>query len=438
MDNNYGYLKRAWSELTSVTGWWQPIAILTLVAAIPVVGLLIVCGYMLDWAREAAWGMDRPLRRKADHIGRWLKWGFFASIIVFVWGIVPDIAQWLLGWIPVLGWIIALACFVASIVFSVLSMVGAVNMSIYDRFKAGFQVKRIFGMAKRDVDGLLRCFGIGLLSLIPVFLAFIIVLGPLLASLGIYGVSSSTMLDSAVNVHSDAVSALAGIGIFTSWGVFAIIVLFVAGFFVIVCMALEYRAFGYWVAQFEPAKWNGIDAPMPHEPGYVPPAPAGAAANAAASQGTTFNDVAESAAAAAATAGAFVKEKAASAADAAKTAAEGLKADHVEPDDGQPLEAEVVSVEDAVAGAIEGEAGAAAPEAPEADATPVADAAPAADAADVPAAPESAAPESDAPAAPESDTSEAAPDEPAPAFCTACGTPVKEGQNFCVNCGAKL
>lgn len=464
MDANAGYLKRAWNDLTSVKGWWQPIAILTLVTLIPVVGGLIVAGYLLDWAREGAWGMNRPPRRKADHIGRWLKWGFFAAVIGFVWAIVPDAVQWLLGWIPLIGWLIAIACVAAALVFDVLATVGAVNMTIYDRIKAGFQVKRIFGMAKRDVNGLVRCFGVSLLRWVPMFIAGLLVLGPLLSSMGIYGVSTSTMLDSAVNVHQDAAALLTGVGIFMSWGVFAVIVLFVAGFAYLVCDALMYRAYGYWVAQFQPAKWSGIDSPMPHEPGYVPPAPtAGAAAGSttnaapaseASRQETTFGDVAESAAAAAATAGAYVKEKAGHAAEAAKSAAEGFKAGPVEPDDDKPLEAQVVSVEDASAGELEGETAAVedAAEQGAADESAVADGGVAAetpaDAAPV------ASPEEEAPAA---EPTAAAPEEPAavetseveapanagpeaaaPVACPGCGYAVKEGQKFCVNCGAKL
>ena len=48
MEKTTGYLGRAWRDLTSEQGWWQPVVILALVNLIPIVGPLIVVGYMLD------------------------------------------------------------------------------------------------------------------------------------------------------------------------------------------------------------------------------------------------------------------------------------------------------------------------------------------------------------------------------------------------------
>ena len=70
MEKTTGYLSRAWHDLTSDKGWWQPIVILALVTLIPIVGPLIVVGYMLDWGREAAWGMSRGLPRTVGSVGK--------------------------------------------------------------------------------------------------------------------------------------------------------------------------------------------------------------------------------------------------------------------------------------------------------------------------------------------------------------------------------
>ena len=71
MEKTTGYLGRAWRDLTSEQGWWQPVVILALVNLISVVGPLIVVGYMLDWGREAAWGMSRGLPRTV--LSLWLR-----------------------------------------------------------------------------------------------------------------------------------------------------------------------------------------------------------------------------------------------------------------------------------------------------------------------------------------------------------------------------
>lgn len=400
---NKGYLKRAWSELTAEQGWWKPMFILALVVFIPVVGTFVAMGYLLDWGREAAWGMTRPPRRKADQIGRWLKWGFFAWIFMVVWALPFNLIDVLFGGgTTMLGNLISLACALCQIVACVLATVASVNMAIYDRFKAGFQVKRVWGMAKKDAGGLVRCVGIELLQLVPFIVLCIILIGPLMAMAGTSGsyMYGNTMLYGAVNVNATT-GALASLGALGSWAIFALVVLYALSVCIAICQALAYRAYGYWVAQFQPAKWGGIDAAMPHEPGYVPPAASTgtAAANASCgsagqSSATTFGDVAESAAAAAATAGAFVKERAEHAADAAKTAAEGFKAEHVDVDADKPVEAEVVAVENEAAGSLEQVASNL------------------------------------------EDTSKAAAD--AQATCPSCGAQVEPQHKFCTNCGAKL
>lgn len=419
MEKTTNFLSRAWHDLTSVKGWWQPVAILTLVMCIPVVGSLFVTGYLLDWGREGAWGMTRSITRKVGDAGKRLKWGFFAVVISLVWMLPIEIVGSVLGLIPFVGVLFAIICNVLLIIAAVVVNVASVNMSIYDRIKGGLQFKRILGMAKMDAGGLARCFGISLLTLIPLFIGFAIcalVFGPVL--FGVVGTVSTTYSGSAFDysmfddtigyggLHGSEIAVI--LGMLGAMGV-GILVLLVIGYFVAffctVCSALAVRAYGYWVGQFKPQYWGGIEDPMPHEPGYHGPDPASGAQSAYArvedkmppsdpknepepgADEVTFNEVKETAAAAAVAAGTFAKEKAGQVAESVKEtagdvatsvkeAASNLKPEPTEGD-AQALEAEVVEVAD---------------EAPEG--------------------------------------------EPAPKYCMNCGTKLTESYKFCPKCGA--
>ncbi|MGN0960208.1 MAG: DUF4013 domain-containing protein [Coriobacteriales bacterium] len=402
MEKTTGYLSRAWHDLTSDKGWWQPIVILALVNLIPIVGPLITTGYMLDWGREAAWGMSRGLPRTVGSVGKRLKWGFFAIVIVFCWVIPLSIVGGILAVIPLLGWLVAIAAEVCCLVAATIACAGCIRMTIYDRIKGGLQFSRILKMAKLDAPGLACCFGISLLSAVPAIIGACLIMVGVLPAAGLAsyaGYGATGMLSEGV-----AVTAAVGAGLFGA--IFAFVVAVAIAICSVGAQALSYRAYGYWVGQFQPAKWGGIEEPMPFEPGYRPHAAAAPSSNVGADEGyESFQDAAAAAGAAAAAAGAYVKEHAEQAAEAVTEAAAGFKAEHVEPEDksDEPLEAQVVSVENAAGAELEEPAQAAEAEKP-------------------------------AGAEPEEGTGEL--DEPA--RCANCGAAAEPHHKFCTNCGQPL
>lgn len=84
-----GYFSRSWEAFRSTEGWFAKICVLALVAFIPILGPIVVSGYLLGWARDAAWGMDNPLPRKVfgNEDGRLYRRGLFAWIISLVMGL---------------------------------------------------------------------------------------------------------------------------------------------------------------------------------------------------------------------------------------------------------------------------------------------------------------------------------------------------------------
>ncbi|MGN0073283.1 MAG: DUF4013 domain-containing protein [Coriobacteriales bacterium] len=413
MEKTTGYLGRAWRDLTSEKGWWQPVVILALVSLIPIVGGLIMLGYLLDWGREAAWGMDRGLPRKVGSVGKRLKWGFFAMVIICCWVIPLSIVGGILGIIPLLGWLIVIVAEVCCLVTATIACAGCIRMTIYDRIKGGLQFSRIFKMATLDAPGLACCFGISLLSAVPAIVGSVLVMIGLLPAAGLLGYAGST----GTGMLSSGVAIAAGVGASLVGGIFVIVVLIAIQLCSVALQAMAYRAFGYWVGQFQPAKWGGIEDPMPFEPGYRPHEQASPSPNVGADEGyETFQDAATAAGAAAAAAGTYVKEHAEQAAEAVSEAAAGFKTEHTEPAADEPVEAEVVSVESANAGELEEPQGPAEPAEAETET-------PAASGSDAAGAEESAAKQPEAEAAP---------------ACPSCGAPVEPNHKFCTNCGQQL
>lgn len=331
MNSNQGYLGRAWRDLTQDPKWWQPILILSLVNLIPIVGSMITTGYLIDWAREGAWGMDRAFTRKVGDAGRRLKWGFFAVIISICWVLPISIIGELFAIVPVVGWLIAVVANVCVLIAGVIATAATVRMSIYDRFGAGLQIGRMMTLAKRDAGGLARCFFISLLKAIPVIIGCVIIFiafAPLLAGLSFTNADMYT-----TDVTLGFATAIMG------GGLLAVLVTFVIMFVMMVavtaCDALAWRAFGYWTAQFEPAKWNGMYDPMPFESGYV--GRTGAVASNPADEPepeaapADFAKTKEQVTAAASAVGAAAAAAAGKAADKASEVAEGFKTEKVDP-----------------------------------------------------------------------------------------------------------
>ncbi len=431
MESNQGYLSRAWHDLTQDPKWWQPILILSLVSCIPIVGGLFVAGYLLDWGREGAWGMTRGITRKVGDATKRLKWGFFAVVISICWTLPVSIIGNILSAMPVLGIILYIASYVCTLILGVIAMGANIRMTIYDRIGAGLQFKRIWNMARKDAGGLARCFCISLLEVVPVIVMVIIILiacGPVLIASGTGAYMGTSM--SYVDNTAALVTALIGGGLLITLIVF--VLCFVALVAYTTCEALAYRAYGYWIAQFEPAKWNGMDDPMPFEPGYVArQAPVPPQADDAANTESGFEKTVDAAAAAVAAAGATAAAAAQKAAASAAQAAQGFKTEAVNSDDtaaqeaAEPavVEAEVVGVQDVSA-----------------DAAPASDAQTAGEklAAVYREAYDKTHGEQSAEAEPAADEPAADADEQKPSFCPQCGKPVEGSPNFCANCGSKL
>lgn len=296
-----GYFNAAWQDIKNSPGWFGKLVLLSLISLIPIFGWIVVLGYLYGWARDIAWNVHTPLPKHifGNEDGKLYSRGFFALVIGFVFMLAPWVLEMVWGVVTGMGaswwghgWHggLFLSMGLSSSLFSLLilaafffatlfSWVGSMRMSVYGRLGAGFQLSKLWAMARQDFGGLLRILGMSILltiviSFILSVLMFVVVLVGLLVGFMVTGGNLNLQA-------THPTSAIWGM-IFATGGV-VIVLLIIYGIIAMATSvfieAMVVRALGYWTRQFDVPQWRGQDDPMPFEfaqpptqqPPYVPP-----------------------------------------------------------------------------------------------------------------------------------------------------------------------
>lgn len=301
------YWKTCSKDITSSEGWFKKILLLGLVSFVPVFGSMTLQGYAYEWAHKAAWGVAGPMPKKI--YGRagspLLRWGWFAFAIGFIISLIPavitcvssfmvdaglGISVWAMydpsyyhgavgagsGIMLVIGVILMIVGFVASFAAYVLTWVCCMRMTAYNKFGAGMQLGKAFKMIKHDFGGIMRIFGMYLLTtliivaivtVITCIVMFVVLLG--VVALGVGATSGFYAMS-----EREAVGLVVGL-IFMAL-LFGFPLILACVYIELVMLAwqtlLVTRAVGYWTAQFDIAHWGRMEDPMPFE--VNPPAAA--------------------------------------------------------------------------------------------------------------------------------------------------------------------
>ncbi len=238
--------------------------IFSLVSLIPIIGPILVLGYVLAWSREAAWGLDRPISHGVGDLGDMLKLGFFGTVIEFVWVMVLMIIGVGLGSLPsFLGFLGFVAGQVLLIGGFMVCAVAMLRATIYNSITPGFQLKMAWEMSKHDGKGLGRVLLIAIVCSLIVGVIFFLLLLPVLAGVGIFasGVLSGTATLTA-SVISLGIFAMLWVIVIACLGVFASTLI----------SFVFFRALGMWMEQFKPATWGPSQQLLP----FMMAQPAGA------------------------------------------------------------------------------------------------------------------------------------------------------------------
>ena len=282
------YFFRAWRALRGSDAWLGKVCLLALVSLIPVFGPVVVSGYLLGWARDAAWGMDNPMPKHifGNEDGSLYRRGFFALVIglatavavfagifvlMFLFGLAAGTFAALFDSSHYTGLLVFPALFGSFGVFamSVVAVfavqffvwVALMRMSIYDTLSSGFQFGHVWCMIRRDPAGLLRIFFCGLLAVLVVgavmsVVWFVVLFLGMIVAMGVSGLADYSGI-SALGLGGVAVMGLIAALLFALAVAYASVVCGV------MVQALVYRSLGYWTAQFDVARWGSQNDPLP-------------------------------------------------------------------------------------------------------------------------------------------------------------------------------
>lgn len=292
------YFQTVWNDVTHSEGWFKKAMLLALVAFIPIFGVIVVAGYAYGWAREIAWNMrtSMPKHIFGNEDGKLYRRGFFVLVISFVFSLIPFIVQLIGDAISGAGVfsasslsgahgaaavgissgalafaaVLYLISMLLSLFLMVFAWVGCMRSTIYDNLGAGFQIGKIWSMMKYDSTGILKIFGMNLLtSLVVGAIAFVVIFFLIFIFAFAVVLGGGGYIAGGTYMNGDILGASLGLGIV------GVILLLAAIYFLVVFAVivelLTVRALGYWTWQFDVAHWRGKNDPMPFELASVPP-----------------------------------------------------------------------------------------------------------------------------------------------------------------------
>ena len=258
------YLSRSWALLTRQRGWIKPVLLLTVCMLVPVVGWLGVLGYVLEWARLTAWGVNAAPKQRGVRIGECIASGARALVVMLAWYAVAGVVAAVLSTVSLIDDFLEAAWPLLCVLFSMVVMVAVLRATVYRRIVPGLRAGHVWQMVSHNPGGLARCLGIMLLGallmglLAAILLASILVtvlpvllyLAPQQTGFSMYSYGTSEYV-------AYLLEALASIG--PTATVFLLVILLVG----VGTTLLGYTAVALWMRQFNVARWRGDKDPLP-------------------------------------------------------------------------------------------------------------------------------------------------------------------------------
>lgn len=280
------YAKTAWADIKQSPNWFGKLLLLALVSLIPIFGTIVVYGYLLNWAREIAWGYKTPLPARifGNEQGNLYKLGFFALLVSIVVGIIVSAAEGLLDGGNALSSLAAygnngyyfmgnlmgmaltssVVVLALSIFLTIFNYASWARMSIYGTLSSGFQVDKLWQMIRFDTKGILKIVGMSLLfglimGIVIAVLVFIIVfvfIGVAIGASYDYGYATNYSLYHLMGLGMGSIGLL----------LLLLVVVYVASVMSVFIDMMVIRALGYWTSQMKVNEWGPQDAPLPVAP----------------------------------------------------------------------------------------------------------------------------------------------------------------------------
>ena len=261
------YFARSWALLTRDRGWVKPVLLMTVSLLVPIVGLLGVLGYALEWARLTAWNVNGAPKQKGVDVGGCIKSGWRGFVVMLAWAVIAAVVMAIATELPLLGGLVAFVWAFASFLYAACTMVAALRATIYQKLGAGFRVSTLWQMIRHDAGGLVRVAAMMLLGGLLMGLV-----ASAVAMVGLAGVMPRlVVLISYIAeygyVMSDAMAGALALqflaSLFGALGPALVVIVLVCGFIGVVVMLLGHTAVGLWMRQFDVPSWGRDEDPLP-------------------------------------------------------------------------------------------------------------------------------------------------------------------------------
>jgi hypothetical protein len=267
---NDRYFSRSWAMLTRDKGWVKPVLVLAVAWLVPVVGPLALLGYFLEWVRLTAWNVDSAPKQHDVRVGELIKSGWRGFVVALGWGVmiwlVGTVLGYLFSWNDGVQGFVRFCWSICTIFIAVVEVVAQIRATIYQDFKAGFRLDRIWQMVSHDFAGIARIAGIAVLGALAVgavilvmvvcfFISWVptlVTYGSQLGYLSYYSGSAMT-----AGIVQMVLSMLAGMAPVLVIGIFA------CAFVGILFQLVVVNACGLWLRQFDVPAWGTSEAELP-------------------------------------------------------------------------------------------------------------------------------------------------------------------------------
>ncbi|MDO4536664.1 MAG: DUF4013 domain-containing protein [Coriobacteriales bacterium] len=259
------YFSKAWALLTRDKGWFKPLLVMTVAAFVPVAGWLGISGYGLEWARLTAWNIDSAPKQKNVAVGTCIAsgWrGFVVSLgLSLGLGLLLGIIAGFFSVIPgafgrLIQAIVSLASLVVYAVLGPALQIAEIRAAIYERISAGYRLKNLFEMIKRDKSGFFK--------LVLIFFCSTLIAGVASCILSVLVVIPLAPALYAIATHDSYLLIMS-----LSQTIVLLVLVFIAVIFALTFLQcgiylITITATALWMRQFDVASWGRSEDPLPN------------------------------------------------------------------------------------------------------------------------------------------------------------------------------
>ncbi len=284
---SHKYFGDAWHALALTPHLLSKLFLLVIVQIIPVFGQMVALGYLLGWARDAAWGQETPL--PAHVFGRndpafWARgakaWAasflygvLFTAIFILIVVLEDTVTEALVatgaasGVIDAFDIIWAVINIIIAFLFVWIIISALMRLAVYESFWAAFQFRQCWKMIFQRFGGTIKLTVTGLLLLlvlaIPTTLVLITFIPTVLSFLIALVTTGSSYVITYTGGFFTPAGALSLIGVIGV--VAALLAALFIGAMVLMAGALMFRATGNWTATHDVEAWNVPAEALPSE-----------------------------------------------------------------------------------------------------------------------------------------------------------------------------